>query len=123
VGGVFFPLVQLRCGTPDSRVNTGDLCGLCQLRSALKRLFLARLSPRRGYQVRAVEQACGATKSQLRQPPPRTGRNKMREMVQFGCSLCIIFASLLHACLALYVEQVNERKLVCVCVWCMEKLL
>jgi hypothetical protein len=40
----------------------------------------------------------------------------MREMVQFGCSLCIIFASLLHACLALYVEQVNERKLVCVCV-------
>jgi hypothetical protein len=30
------------------------------------------------------------------------------------------FASLLHACLALYVEQVNERKLVCA--WCMEKL-
>jgi hypothetical protein len=42
-------------------------------------------------------------------------------MVQFGCSLCIIFASLLHACLALCVEQVNERKLVCV--WCMEKLI
>jgi hypothetical protein len=39
----------------------------------------------------------------------------MRKMVQFGCSLCIIFASLLHACLALYVEQVNEMKLVCVC--------
>ena len=39
----------------------------------------------------------------------------MRKVVQFGCSLCIIFASLLHACLALYVEQVNERKLVCVC--------
>jgi hypothetical protein len=46
---------------------------------------------------------------------------KMREMVQFGCfALCIIFASLLHACLALCVEQVNERKLVCA--WCMEKL-
>jgi hypothetical protein len=47
----------------------------------------------------------------------------MRKMVQFECSLCIIFifASLLHACLALYVEQVNERKLACVCVWCMEK--
>jgi hypothetical protein len=31
------------------------------------------------------------------------------------------FASLLHARLALYVEQVNERKLVCA--WCiMEKL-
>jgi hypothetical protein len=44
-------LVQLRCGTPDNRDNTGDLCGLCQLRSALKRPFLARLSPRRGYQV------------------------------------------------------------------------
>jgi hypothetical protein len=45
---------------------------------------------------------------------------KMQKMVQFGCSLCIIFASLLHARLALYVEQVNERKLVCA--WCMEKL-
>jgi hypothetical protein len=46
---------------------------------------------------------------------------KMRKMVQFGCSHCIIiFASLLHACLALYVEQVNERKLVCA--WCLEKL-
>jgi hypothetical protein len=39
----------------------------------------------------------------------------MRKIVQFGCSLCNIFASLLHACLALYVEQMNERKLVCVC--------
>jgi hypothetical protein len=48
----------------------------------------------------------------------------MRKMVQFECSLCIIifFASLLHACLALYVEPVDERKLVRVC-WCMEKLL
>jgi hypothetical protein len=47
----------------------------------------------------------------------------MRQMVQFGCSLCVLFAfaSILHACLALYVEQVNERKLACV--WCMEKLL
>jgi hypothetical protein len=34
----------------------------------------------------------------------------MRKLVQFGCSLCIMFASLLHACLALYVDQVNERK-------------
>jgi hypothetical protein len=67
----------------------------------------------------AVEPACGATKSQLRQPP-RAGRKKMRKMVQFGCSLCIIFASRLHACLALYVEQVNERELACA--WCMEKL-
>jgi hypothetical protein len=86
----------------------------------LERPFLARLSPRRGYQV----------------PPSRLRRNdiaaspttayrekKMREMVQFGCSLCIIFASLLYACLALYVEQVNERKLVCVCGAAMEKLL
>jgi hypothetical protein len=39
----------------------------------------------------------------------------MRKTVQFRCSLCITFASLLHACLALYVEQVNERKVVCVC--------
>jgi hypothetical protein len=62
----------------------------------------------------AVEPVCGATKSQLHQPP-RTGRKKMRKMVQFRCSLCIIFASLLHACLALYVEQVNERKVACVC--------
>jgi hypothetical protein len=38
---------------------------------------------------------------------------------QFECSLCIIFASLLHTCLALYVEQVNERKLVCA--WCIGK--
>jgi hypothetical protein len=37
-------------------------------------------------------------------------------MVQFRCALCIIFASLLHTCLALYVEPVNERKVVCVCV-------
>jgi hypothetical protein len=44
----------------------------------------------------------------------------MRKLVQFGCSLCIIFASLLHASLALYVELVNERKLVCA--WCIEKL-
>jgi hypothetical protein len=35
VEGVFFSLVQLRCGTLDTRVNTGDLCGLCQLRSKL----------------------------------------------------------------------------------------
>jgi hypothetical protein len=49
----------------------------------------------------AAEPACGAKKSQLRQPP-RSGRKKMRKRVQFGCSLCIIFASLLHACLALY---------------------
>jgi hypothetical protein len=27
VGGDLFPLVELRCGTPDTRVNTGDLCG------------------------------------------------------------------------------------------------
>jgi hypothetical protein len=47
---IFFPLVQLRCGTPDIKANTDDLCSLCQLRSALKRPFLARLSPRRGYQ-------------------------------------------------------------------------
>jgi hypothetical protein len=67
----------------------------------------------------AIEPACGATKPQLRQPP-RLQAEKMRKMVQFGCSLCIIFASLLHACLALYVGQVNERKLVCA--WCMEKL-
>jgi hypothetical protein len=45
----------------------------------------------------------------------------MREMVQLRYSHCIIFALPLHACLALYVEQVDERKLVCV--WCMEKLL
>jgi hypothetical protein len=39
------------CGTPDIRASTGDLHGLCQLPSALKRPFLARLSPspRRGY--------------------------------------------------------------------------
>jgi hypothetical protein len=40
----------------------------------------------------------------------------MRKMMQFRCYLCIIFASLfLHTCLALYVEQANERKVVCVC--------
>jgi hypothetical protein len=42
-------------------------------------------------------------------------------IVQFGHSLCTIFALPLRACLALYVEQVDERKLVCV--WCMGKLL
>jgi hypothetical protein len=41
--------------------------------------------------------------------------------VQLGCSHCIIFALPLHACLALYVEQVDERKLVFV--WCTENLL
>jgi hypothetical protein len=41
--------------------------------------------------------------------------------VQLGHSHCIIFALPLHACLALYVEPVDERKLVRV--WCMEKLL
>jgi hypothetical protein len=41
--------------------------------------------------------------------------------VQLGHSYCISFALPLHACLALYVEPVDERKLVCV--WCMEKLL
>jgi hypothetical protein len=51
----------------------------------------------------AVEPACGAAKSQLHQPPRTAYRErKMRKMVQFGCSLCISFASLLHACLALY---------------------
>jgi hypothetical protein len=32
-----------------------------------------------------------------------------------GALFALFFASLLHACLALYVEQVNERKMVCVC--------
>jgi hypothetical protein len=76
-----------------------------QLRSAPKRPFLARLSPRRGYQVpSSVEPACGATKSQLRQPP-RTGRKEKKnaKLVQFGCSLCIIFASLAFACLPCFV--------------------
>jgi hypothetical protein len=41
--------------------------------------------------------------------------------VQLGHSHCIIFALPLHACLALYVELVYERKLVRV--WCMERLL
>jgi hypothetical protein len=40
----------------------------------------------------------------------------MREMVQFGCSLCISFASFLHARLALYVEQPGERKQTGACV-------
>jgi hypothetical protein len=35
----------------------------------------------------------------------------MRKIVQFGCSLCTIFASLLYAFLALYVEQVKGN-------WC-----
>jgi hypothetical protein len=35
-------------------------------------------------------------------------------MVQFGCSLCIICTSLLHACLALYVDQVNDQGNWCV---------
>jgi hypothetical protein len=30
VGGDCFPLMQLRCGTPDTRVDTGDLYGICQ---------------------------------------------------------------------------------------------
>jgi hypothetical protein len=42
-------------------------------------------------------------------------------LVQFGYSHCIIFALPLHAFLAMYVEQVDGRKLVCV--WCMENLL
>jgi hypothetical protein len=57
----------------------------------------------------------------------RLGRSALQgeKQCEKGCtsgalSLCIIFASLLNACLALNVEQVNERKLVCV--WCMEKL-
>ena len=41
--------------------------------------------------------------------------------MQLGHSHCIIFALPLHACLALCVEPVDERKLVRV--WCMEKLL
>jgi hypothetical protein len=65
--------------------------------------------------AKPTEPACGATKSQLHQPP-RTGRKICEKLLQFRCSLCIIFASLLHACLALCVEQVNERKVVCVCV-------
>ena len=41
--------------------------------------------------------------------------------LDLGHSHCIIFALPLHAFLALYVEPVDERKLVRV--WCMEKLL
>jgi hypothetical protein len=62
----------------------------------------------------AVEPACGATKSQLHRPP-RTGRKKKQKWLGALFSLCIIFASLLRACLALCVAQVNERKVVCVC--------
>jgi hypothetical protein len=72
--------------------------------------------------TKSVEPACGATKSQLLANHRTAYREKkMRKMVQFGCSLCIIFASLLYALLDLYVEQVNERKLACV--WRIEKLL
>jgi hypothetical protein len=93
------------------RVNTGDLCGLCQLRSALKRPFLARLSPRRGYQAPWIS----LRRNEIAASPTTAYREKkMRKMVQFGCSLCISFASPLHARIALYVEQVNERKLACV---------
>jgi hypothetical protein len=68
----------------------------------------------------AVEPACGATKSQLHQPPRTEEKNAKNGAIRV-LSFCIMFASLLHARLALYIEQVNERKLACV--WCMEKLL
>jgi hypothetical protein len=73
----------------------------------------------------AVEPVCGATKSQLHQPP-RTGRKKMKAKygaIRSGAlfALFLLRFCMLAFCLALYVEQVNERKLVCV--WCMEKLL
>jgi hypothetical protein len=48
------------------------------------------------------------------------GEKNAKGWCNSGALFAIIFASLLHACLALYVEQVNERKLVCA--WCMEKL-
>jgi hypothetical protein len=99
-----------------------------QLRSAPKRPFLARLSPRRGYQVpSSVEPACGATKSQLRQPP-RTGRKEKKNAkygairvlsLHYFCFACFCMLALLCICM-LTVEQVNERKLVGA--WCMEKL-
>jgi hypothetical protein len=39
------PLLRNAMSRPEF-LGTGDLCGLCQLRPALKRPFLARLSPR-----------------------------------------------------------------------------
>jgi hypothetical protein len=48
-----------------------------------KGYFLARLSPRRGYQVPSSRPACGATKSQLRQPP-RRGRKKCENWCSSG---------------------------------------
>jgi hypothetical protein len=63
-------------------------------------LFLARLSPRRGYQVPSSERAGLLRRNEIAAPPTtRVQGEKMRKMVQFGCPLCIIFASLLHACL------------------------
>jgi hypothetical protein len=42
VGGDFFSArSELCCGTPDTRVNTGDLHGLCQLRSKLTSTHIA----------------------------------------------------------------------------------
>jgi hypothetical protein len=71
----------------------------------------------------AVEGGAGLRRNQIAASPTtayRERENKCEKWcAQFECSLCIIFASLLHARLALYVEQVNERKLVCA--WCMHR--
>jgi hypothetical protein len=64
VGGVFFPArAQLCCGTPDIRAMTGDLCGVCLLRSALRRPFLGGFSPRRGYEVPSSRHAAQRNRS------------------------------------------------------------
>jgi hypothetical protein len=87
VEGDFFPLVQLRCGTPDIRDNTGDLCSPCPCQApicaAQKDIFSAFGSA--PWIPSAVEPACAAQRN--RSFTNHRGEKKMRKMVQFGCSL------------------------------------
>jgi hypothetical protein len=63
--------VQLRCGTPDTRANTGDLCGLCELRSKPKRPYF-RVS------VRNVDTKCRRAGLRLR-------RNEIASSLTAAC--------------------------------------
>jgi hypothetical protein len=91
------------------QADTGaDVHGLSWLQNHLTDHILAFESEQRI--PNAVELACGAIKFLLPSAAMCRSKNSKNQ-----CSVCAFFACALCADLFLYVAQVNERKLVCVC--------
>jgi hypothetical protein len=76
-------------------VDTGDLCGLCRYCTTLSAPIRAQNAIFSAFESApwipsAAEPACGATKSQLHQPP-RTGRNKCEKWCNSGALFALFW--------------------------------